>query len=58
MHHPAYFTRNSALALTYWLPKLLEGKLPKHWAADSSELCYILEDVRNTSYSSISKKRI
>jgi len=47
LHHPVYFTRNSALTLTDWLPLLLQGNLPERWTADASELRYILEEIRD-----------
>ncbi|WP_205954661.1 FitA-like ribbon-helix-helix domain-containing protein [Pantoea stewartii] len=47
LHHPVYFTRNSALTLTDWLQQLLQGNLPESWTADASELRYILEEVRD-----------
>lgn len=47
LHHPCYYTRNSALAQTDWLPQLLQGSLPDRWVSDSSELRYILDEIRD-----------
>lgn len=47
LHHPGYFTRNSALTLTDWLPQLLQGNLPERWTANASELRYMLDEVRS-----------
>lgn len=48
LHHPCYFTRNSALTQTDWLEQLLKGDLPDRWATDAAELQHILNEIRDT----------